>query len=148
MIIRKVTRNDSQEIFLWRNDSYSRSMFKNSNLIDKKTHNKWFESIVNNTDHHFYMGEINNSKVGVVRFDCNFKEKKSFVAINLNPRYRGKGLSSKLLSLSIKKFFISHQFTLCAIIKKNNFKSKKIFSRCGFILVKTFEGYEYYLYDV
>ena len=77
------------------------------------------------------MGEINNSKVGVVRFDCNFKEKKSVVAINLNPRIEVKVYHPNYLVYQLKKFFISHQFTLCAIIKKITLKVKRYFLGVG-----------------
>ena len=119
-------------------------MFKNSKPIDKKTHINWFDSIVSNKNHHFYIGEINNSKIGVVRFDCNYREKKSLV-FNLNPRLRGQGLSAKLLSLSIKKFFSIISCPCMQLSKKIILKVKN-FYQVIFFPIKTVDVYRFILF--
>ena len=145
MIVREVIEADSEDIFLWRNDPYSRSMSKKPKIIEKSTHIKWFNDIIKNKNSYLYIGLLNNTKVGVVRFDCDLEIKKSLVSINLNPKMRGRGLSSDLLSTAIKKLLKIHKLTLCASIKKGNLISKKIFQKCGFNEIKTVDGYDYFL---
>ena len=145
MIVREVIEADSEDIFLWRNDPYSRSMFKKPKIVEKSTHIKWLNDIIKKKNSYLYIGLLNNIKVGVVRFECNLEMKKSLVSINLNPKMRGRGLSSELLSIAIKKLFKIHKLSLCASIKESNLISKKTFKKCGFNATKTVEGYDYFL---
>ena len=46
MIVREVIEADSDDIFLWRNDPYSRSMFKKPKIVEKSTHIKWLNDII------------------------------------------------------------------------------------------------------
>ena len=145
MIIRHANASDSNELFLWRNDETTRLMSKSSNVIDEKNHEKWLKQCISSKNCYLYIGILNNYKVGVVKFDCDFKKKESLVSINLNPQIRGKGLSFNLLSESIKKLQKLHQFSLSATIKKNNLISKKIFKKCGFDISTSNETYDFYL---
>ena len=146
MIIRKVTKKDSLDIWLWRNDKKSIFFSKNKKKITLNVHNKWFEKNLNNIKIKFYIGYLvkNNhkKKVGVVRF--NIKSNYAVVSINLNPTMRGKGLSYILLEAGIKKFLKFKKIRLIAEIKKNNLASIRCFLRNGFYFLKSRNKYNFY----
>ena len=123
-------------------------MSKVSFPLNKKKHKAWFKDIIFSDNSYLFIGIHNTLKVGVVRFDCDFKKKISTVSINLNPEARGKRLSTTLLSMAIKKLLKKHQLSLRATIKKKNLISKKVFQKCGFVLEVNTKEYDYYLLNV
>jgi L-amino acid N-acyltransferase YncA len=146
MIIQKITKKDSLDIWQWRNDKKSIFFSKNKKKVTLDVHNKWFEKNLKNKKIKFYIGCIVNKKlkkkVGVVRFDV--KDKYALVSINLNPVMRGKSLSYILLSGSIKKFFKLKKIKLIAEIKKNNLASINCFLKNSFYFLKSKNNYNFY----
>ena len=146
MIIQKIIKKDSLDIWLWRNDNKSIFFSKNKKKITLEAHNKWFKKNLKNKKTKFYIGSIvkNNQKkkVGLARF--NVKSKYALVSININPVMRGKGLSYILLAAGIKKFLKFKKLKLIAEIKKNNFASKKCFLKNGFFFLKSKNQYNFY----
>ena len=146
MIIRKIIKRDSLDIWLWRNDKKSIFFSKKKKRITLEDHNKWFEKKLNNKKIKFYIGFVvkknQKKKVGVVRFDI--KSKCALVSINLNPVMRGKSLSYILLKAGIKKFLKFKKIKLIAEIKKNNFASIKCFLKNGFCFFKSRNQYNFY----
>ena len=120
MRIQKITKKDSLDIWIWRNDKKSIFYSKNKKKITLESHKKWFEKSLNNRKIKFYIGYLikknKKKKIGVVRF--NIKKKYALVYINLNPVMRGKSLSYILLAVGIKKFFKYKKIKLIAEIKK------------------------------
>jgi predicted lipoprotein len=129
MIIQNITKKDSLDIWLWRNDKSSIFFSKNKKKITLESHNKWLAKNLNNPNIKFYIGYLvkNNQKkkIGVVRF--NIKSKYALVSINLNPVMRGKSLSYILLAAGIEKFLKFKKLKIIAEIKKNNFASVNCF---------------------
>jgi hypothetical protein len=146
MIIQKITKKDSLDIWLWRNDKKSIFFSKNKKKITLEVHNRWFKKNLNNKKIKFYIGLIvsknQKKKVGVVRF--NIKSKYALVSINLNPVMRGKKLSYILLASGIKKFLKFKKIKLISVIKKNNFSSIKCFLKNGFYFFKSSNQYNFY----
>jgi RimJ/RimL family protein N-acetyltransferase len=146
MIIQKITKKDSLDIWLWRNDKKSIFFSKNKKKITLESHDKWFEQNLNNTKIKLYIGYLvkknKKKKIGVVRF--NIKSKYALVSINLNPVMRGKGLSYILLAAGIKKFFKFKKINLIAEIKKNNLASVNCFLKNGFYFLKSKNNYNFY----
>ena len=146
MIIQKIIKKDSLDIWLWRNDKKSIFFSKNKKKITLEAHNRWFKKNLNNKKIKFYIGLIvsknQKKKVGVVRF--NIKSKYALVSINLNPVMRGKKLSYILLASGIKKFLKFKKIKLISVIKKNNFASIKCFLKNGFCFFKSSNQYNFY----
>ena len=146
MIIQKITKKDSLDIWLWRNDKKSIFFSKNKKKITLESHDKWFEQNLNNTKIKLYIGYLvkknKKKKIGVVRF--NIKSKYALVSINLNPVMRGKGLSYILLAAGIKKFFKFKKIKLIAEIKKKNLASVNCFLKNGFYFLKSKNNYNFY----
>jgi hypothetical protein len=146
MIIQKITKKDSLDIWQWRNNKMSIFFSKNKKKITLDTHNKWFEKSLKNNKFFFYIGYIvkkkQKEKVGVVRFDI--KNKYALVSINLNPIMRGKKLSYILLEGAIKKFSRFNKIKLNAEIKKTNCASINCFLKTGFYFLKSKNNYNFY----
>jgi RimJ/RimL family protein N-acetyltransferase len=146
MIIQKIKKKDSLDIWLWRNDKKSIYFSKNKKKINLKVHNKWLKKNLSDRKIKFYIGSLikrnKKKKVGIVRF--NIKSKYALVSINLNPAMRGKRLSYILLAAAIKKFFKLKKIKLMAEIKKNNPASIKCFLQNGFCFFKSRNQHNFY----
>jgi L-amino acid N-acyltransferase YncA len=146
MRIQKITKKDSLDIWIWRNDKKSIFYSKNKKKITLEAHHKWFEKSLSNRKIKFYIGYLlkkkKTNKIGVVRF--NIKRKYALVSINLNPVMRGKNLSSVLLAAGIKKFLKFKKKKLIAEIKKNNLASINCFLKNGFCFIKSKNNYNFY----
>jgi RimJ/RimL family protein N-acetyltransferase len=146
MIVKKVTNNDSLDILSWRNDKKTIFFSANAKLVNKENHKKWFKKYLSDPRTKFYMGYLikkdEKKKIGVVRFDIKIKY--ALVSINLNPRMRGKKLSSILLSVAIKKFLRFKKIKLVAQIKNNNFASISCFLKNNFSFFKSKNQYVFY----
>jgi RimJ/RimL family protein N-acetyltransferase len=146
MIIQKIKKKDSLDIWLWRNNKKSIFFSKNKKKITLETHNKWFKKNLKNKKIKLYIGSLvkknEKKKVGIIKF--NIKSKYALISINLNPVMRGKGLSYILLAAGIKKFLKFKKIKLIAEIKKNNFASIKCFLKNGFRFLKSRNQYNFY----
>lgn len=131
-MIRPADLTDLQDVFEWRNDAYSRSMFQNSEVVSLNEHINWYKRSLTNPNSRIYIGSINDLKAGVVRFDFDEDTEQSKVSINLNPLLRGNGLGLTLLSKSISIYKQSNDATLIATVKRENSASLRIFSKYGF----------------
>jgi RimJ/RimL family protein N-acetyltransferase len=146
MIVKKVTNNDSLDILSWRNDKKTIFFSANDKLVSKESHKNWLKKCLSDPRTKFYMGYLINKnekkKIGVVRFDI--KTKYALVSINLNPRMRGKKLSSILLSAAIKKFLRCKNIKLVAQIKNNNIASISCFLKNNFFFFKSKNQYVFF----
>lgn len=137
MLIREVTPSDFLDLFSWRNDKLSREMFCNSSLITIKEHSTWFEEARKSKNKHIFIGlDSENNKVGVCRFDVDDKMHNAEVSLNLNPHFRGKGLSRELLEMSLIKFRENFNNEIIANVKPSNIPSLKVFENCNFYFKK------------
>lgn len=132
MLIRTADLSDLRDIFEWRNDFFSRSMFLNSEVVSLNDHIDWYHRYLKNPHKIIYIGSINKLKVGMVRFDFDEDTMQSEVSINLNPSLRGKGFGLKLLSKSISIYKQSKDTPLIATVKKGNDSSLRTFTKFGF----------------
>lgn len=130
--IREADKRDCEDVFAWRSDSVSRTMFFNSNLPSYEEHFQWFNSSLNNMDRKLYIGQIGSTKAGFCRFDHDTKGDVVEVSINMNPKCRGRGYGKRLLASSIQAFQKFYKGEFLAKIKPENFASLKIFKSAGF----------------
>ena len=126
MRIRNIKKEDSEDLFTWRNDLTSRKMFFNEEEISYNNHLEWLKESIANPDRDLYIGELNNNKFGVCRFDYNKLVNTSKISININPCFRGKGLGKEFLKNVIIKYLKKRRCILLAEIKEKNIISKKL----------------------
>jgi RimJ/RimL family protein N-acetyltransferase len=135
--IRKVTDEDSEDIFMWANDEDTRNNSFRSEKITKEAHKNWFGQKKSDPDSVFFMGEYKNTKAAFIRFD---KENDDIViGINMNPELRGKNLSSKFILAGLKHYACKKN--VLAYIKPSNIASVKTFEKAGFRYFKETEIY-------
>ena len=135
-LIRTPSSKDSKDIFNWRNDPFTRSMSFQKEMVDWESHIIWYRNTLSNPNRVWFIGEKQNNKIGVVRFDLDFEMSVANVNINLNPSWRGKGLSSSLLKSCINCFPVlkTNINIFEASIKHDNIASVRCFEKLNFVL--------------
>ena len=97
-----------------------------------------------------YIAEEHGKKIGVIRMDGSGK--KVLVNVNLNPRFMGHGLGSRLIRLGTLKFLeeMKTHSDILALIEEDNRASRNAFVKAGYVRDKKQEnrGYVTYIYRV
>lgn len=143
--VRQAEIDDCQDVFDWRNDSVSRQMFHNRNMVTWEEHLAWFENTLNSDRRKLLMClDPRGEKLAVVRFDI--EEACAEVSINMNPAQRGKGFGKICLGKAIGYFIEqnSERMMMRAEIKEENIASKKSFEAAGFHYEKSLNGVAHY----
>ena len=139
IIISRVTSSDSELIWEWRNDIQTRLMSLQTDPITFNEHTIWFENAIKSKNMHFYITKIDNSPLGISRFDLLNNKRNSYeININLSPVFRGMNLSKSHLKCSLEKLHkdIPGNKEIIANIKKENIKSNSLFGNSGFNIIK------------
>lgn len=133
-LIRRVTRDDSNIIFSWRNSPEVYRYLFTPKPVEISVHNQWFESVLANNLIAFYIASLNGVDIGTVRFDFEQGAKKAEVGIYLAPDQHGKGLGSQMLELGEKKAKEDYPLLKCIIAKvlPENIASEKMFLKTGY----------------
>lgn len=135
LILSKTTMHDADLLFHWRNDLITRESSFNSEPIIYQDHINWLKNSLNNPNHLSYIGQLNQQKIGVCRFNKTHEHRTILVSINLNPNMRKQALSLPFLYYSIQTanhYFNIEHYEFIAQIKKENIASIKIFARARF----------------
>ncbi|MDO9081994.1 MAG: GNAT family N-acetyltransferase, partial [Humidesulfovibrio sp.] len=112
-----------------------RAMFKKNQYVGWSEHEQWFSRLLDREDMALYIGTLDDQRIGNVRFDLRAKEVFE-ISINLDPRFRGRGLGSRMLSKAIAAFSYSTRVVkLFAMAKKCNPSSIKTFALVGMPVV-------------
>ena len=133
MKIGKIGSQDIRDIFLWRNDPISRKNSINKKIISYVSHESWFKKVLKDQNNKYFIGIKNSEKIGLVSY-VKKESDSMYVSINMNPKFRGKGLGADLLILSQNHKNIANEgYKLIAKIKKNNLASIKSFQKAFYI---------------
>lgn len=143
----RATADDSRNIWEWRNDEVTKQMSVTTDSLSWEAHSSWYEKSLANPDRYLYIGYLNGKeKIGMCRFDVDSNTNSAAVSINLNPHYRNKKLSHKLLREAIQIFLTERKLLLTATIKKINASSARCFGKVGFVFERADTEYDYYQY--
>lgn len=138
MIIRSATNSDALDVLEWRNDPMTRAMSRSSHVVEERSHIEWFAKAVTDPRHTLLIGEVEGSKVGLVRFDHGDITE---VSIFMNPAHRGRGYGLALL-LEALKF---DRGEIVAEIRPENIASLRIFEQAGFEFQDIHDGLRRYV---
>ena len=130
IIIRKSTENDGVLLFNWRNEKSVRIQSFDNREIKLQNHLNWYHTKLEDSNFIFYILEIEKEPLGLIRIEI--EENNSTIGISIDKKYRGKGLSSKALSIGCKEYFKIEKKPIFAFIKKTNIFSVKTFKSIGF----------------
>jgi RimJ/RimL family protein N-acetyltransferase len=143
----RANANDSRSIWEWRNDEITKQMSITTDSVTWEAHTSWYERSLTNPNRYLYIGYLNDKeKIGMCRFDVDSTTHTAEVSINLNPQFRNKKLSTKMLAEAIKAFRSETDIALTATIKKMNISSIKCFTSIGFVFERDNADYNYYSY--
>jgi len=133
-IIRLANSDDAVEVLRWRNDAQTRAMSWTLDYIDPANHIKWFNAAISDRSRILLIGEFEDKKIGMVRFDaCDEDIHTWTINIVIAPESRSQGFGSILLFRAIS-FFNSKlpDDSLIAEVKRRNTASQILFERLGF----------------
>jgi RimJ/RimL family protein N-acetyltransferase len=106
-------------------------------------HREWFDQSLTNPRRWIYIAAVDDpdgsaSPAGMCRFDAQAASGMVEVSVNLNPRYRGRGLATPILNAAIDAYFRERggPTDLLARIRPSNVASLRAFGAAGFV----FEG--------
>ena len=132
MKLRKLNNSDKKATFNWSNDSLTRKNSFSSEENKYSDHSIWFDKKLDDENAYYLIGEINNVRMGLIRFDYDVSNNAYIIGITIDETFRGKKLSSPFLEKACEKFLKTKDFKILAYIKKTNTSSIKAFERAGF----------------
>ncbi|KTD69649.1 MULTISPECIES: GNAT family N-acetyltransferase [Legionella] len=133
MNIRPAELKDSLDILRWRNDTHTRLMSRNQQVVAVDEHSQWYTRLLSNPNRMLLIGELVNQSLGMVRFDRLENSSQWEISITLAPEFRNRGLSKELLEQAISYFRSKfNNGEIIAEIKEGNQASRKLFTRVGF----------------
>ena len=151
LTLRQAVESDSESLLEWRNDATTKAFSLTGNKVTHKQHEAWFNKTLQDKNCLLIIGEVLGDPIGMVRINILNDSGLGQVSINLNPDFRGRGLSRQLLGSSL--LFGAQVFDnvskYCAEIHIENVASQKIFVSVGFVKSshKTDGNFETYIVD-
>ena len=150
IVLRNPTSKDMFDLWKWRNNLKVRKRCFNKEKISLGSHKAWCVKIMREPRVKMYIAEEHGKKIGVIRMDGSGK--KVLVNVNLNPRFMGHGLGSRLIRLGTLKFLeeMKTHSDILALIEEDNRASRNAFVKAGYVRDKKQEnrGYVTYIYRV
>ncbi len=142
--LRKAKIEDSVLYFEWVNEPSVRLNSLNSEYIHWENHQEWFLKKIKNLDSFLYLFEFSNKKIAQVRID--FQNQVGLIDYSIDVNFRGLGLGRIILKKTIIQLRNElKNFTLNAIVKKENKASLEIFRTIGFIEIDNIDNSEFLL---
>lgn len=136
--LRAATKQDSDLLLSWRNDSVTRKASHNMAVISGQEHDAWFNNSLSNKARRIFIAEVKGVPVGTVRADLINSE--HLLSWMVSPEHRGKRVAKGMLLL----FAIHINEAICAHIKAENLASVRVAEYVGMKLEKEVDGVLYY----
>jgi RimJ/RimL family protein N-acetyltransferase len=140
--VREAVLDDIEDLYIWRNHETTRPMLHNTEAFEWEAHSKWYSEALQNPDRCSLICYLEGSgtKIGSVSF--NIQAETALISIIINPKMRGKKLSTPCLVEAMRSFRSRYSMikVLNAEIKHANDASKKIFLTAGFRLNRIEDG--------
>lgn len=131
LFFRKATSSDEQIYLEWANDTEVRRYSFNQEEISSEKHHQWFQRKINQEGVLmlvFFNAE--NLLVGQVRIESG---EEVVIGISVAANFRGKGLSSVLISKASNEYLrLFPKLAIFAYIKSINISSIKAFEKAGY----------------
>jgi RimJ/RimL family protein N-acetyltransferase len=132
--LRPATMDDAADLLAWRNDPVTLASFRSTEPVQPEDHQRWMQFNVQQgyPVHMVIIAENEFGKLGVVRFHADRTDCMTYEAsITIAPKHRGRGHALEILEQACAYM---HESTLVAEIRRENYRSRKIFAQCGFQL--------------
>jgi len=132
--LRKVNHTDISITYNWAANPDIRAYSFIKHAITKEEHVSWFANKLEDLNCFYYIAEIDDLKVGTIRFDIHGNE--AIVSYLIAPEHQGKGLGQTLLIQGLQTMsLMSNKLKIRKIVGyviKSNIASVKAFERLGF----------------
>lgn len=136
---RKATKNDADRLLEWRNDPLTRQYSFHTEVVDRETHLRWLDQILQNPYSTLYIIHIDGIPAASLRADRNL-EGETELSWTVDPNHRGKGIGKALL-IEARSFI---KGILTAQIKRENKASIKMAEAAGFTQIQESNGVLFY----
>ena len=100
LLLRPVTVFDLYQILKWRNDKTTRFFSRDHKSISYRQHLLWYLSNCIKSDQFRYISILDRKRVCFINFARIPNQDEFCISINMNPKYRGMNLSSRILALA------------------------------------------------
>lgn len=131
--LRPVTNRDSKMLFAWRNDEEARLNSRHTAPITREEHDTWLRRSFKSTGRLFFIAELKDLPVGVVRADP--REDGSFeISYTVAPEWRGHGIAKAMTQLFASAHLEGKRFV--AVIKRGSVASEKVAEALGLSPIK------------
>lgn len=132
--IRKVMHSDCEILFQWRNNPAIYKYALNPKAVEHAEHIAWFEMALKNSKCFFYLGLIDNSPCGSIRYQLNDDLNEAEVSISIAPEFWGKGIAYKMMDIAEKELIKEVAVNIIhATVLNENEASMKLFNKAGFV---------------
>jgi UDP-2,4-diacetamido-2,4,6-trideoxy-beta-L-altropyranose hydrolase len=130
--LRKAKTFDAKSIYSLSNEKLVRTNSINQNPISWKEHLKWYDKKIHQKNYDFFVAYNYKNFVGQIRFEI--ESSLAVISVSLAKNFRGKGLSSKIISEGSKLVFLNRKNVkkIFAYIKPENNSSLKAFIKSGY----------------
>jgi UDP-2,4-diacetamido-2,4,6-trideoxy-beta-L-altropyranose hydrolase len=134
--LRITNETDLEITYKWAIDPNVRAYSFNKSLITKIEHTNWFLTKIYDDKSYYFIAEMDNQKVGSIRFDI--KDNEAIISYLVDNEYNGRGLGQVILILGLEYIENIKKTTSISIKKiigyvlKNNAASIRIFEKMNF----------------
>ena len=127
VVIRCASEQDSKKLFYWRNHPAIRAVSRNDTPIAWEDHQRWFTSVMANSDRELLIGYIDDQPIGVVRFDKEGAVAEISIYLVPDGGYTGQGRNLLLAAEQWLKNNCSDITSIRAGVLGENEASKNLF---------------------
>ena len=133
----KCNLSDAKLLFKIYKESINKNYLRSkSPIFDFSIWKLWLQNKLLSSQSKIFIGKVKDEKFGFTRFD-HIEKKNYEVSIGILSKHYSKGLGTKLLELSIKKFTATYKpKKIVCLIMKNNKRSERCFEKNNFKLIK------------
>jgi UDP-2,4-diacetamido-2,4,6-trideoxy-beta-L-altropyranose hydrolase len=144
--LRTASKADEELLLYWANDPETRKSSFNSNIIKESDHKIWFRDKLENPNVCMWIFEHKHVPLGLVRIEKNNGD--AILNYQIAPEKRRKGLSSKMLKLTINELRVHcGKIKILAYTRFENIGSQKSLEKVGFYLDKSISDRVCYVYN-
>lgn len=123
--------SDEKILFDWQKHPETRRYARNPAPPTWDGHQKWFKSVLNDSNRYLYKIMLEGMAVGMLRLDrvAEYSERKFEVSILLDPRFYGRGIAGYALAFARK---LDPFATYMAEVHEANIASRRLFEKAGY----------------
>ena len=131
--LRKATTKDKYFLFKLINEPLVMKNSLTNKIVKFNEHNNWFNKVLKKRNSKIFIFQNLSHKLGQIQFD-KVSTNKTYITYSVSSEFRGNNIGFEMINLALKKRICRTE--AYAIVRKNDYASKKIFRKLGFKLVK------------